>query len=117
MNATQGLAVDDSDPDRLSAALREAFDYRGDVTVTLRDGSVLEGYIYDRRRRPTQAIRILLRDSGERRLIEDHSVQRLEFTGRDTAAGKSFDQWIRRYAEQKLKGERAGIDSEPLDAV
>ncbi len=30
-------------------ALEKAFDYRGDVTLTLRTGEVVEGYIYDRR--------------------------------------------------------------------
>src|SRR5665213_1859274 len=30
-------------------ALEKAFDYRGDVTVTRKDGSTIEGYLYDRR--------------------------------------------------------------------
>ena len=30
-------------------ALEKAFDYRGDVTITLKNGSKLEGYIFDRR--------------------------------------------------------------------
>jgi len=114
MSPTQGVVADDSDPARLAAALREAFDYRGDVTLILRDGSELVGYVFDRRVKPTSAIRVMLRDSGERLLIEDGQVRRLEFSGKDTAAGKTFEQWIRRYAEQKLKGETAGIESEPL---
>jgi hypothetical protein len=31
-------------------ALEKAFDYRGDVTLTLKSGDVVEGYLYDRRR-------------------------------------------------------------------
>ena len=30
-------------------ALEKAFDYRGDVTVTRKDGSTVEGYLFDRR--------------------------------------------------------------------
>lgn len=30
-------------------ALEKAFDYRGDITITRRDGTVVEGYLYDRR--------------------------------------------------------------------
>src|ERR1700761_5150760 len=30
-------------------ALEKAFDYRGDVTITKKDGSTVEGYIFDRR--------------------------------------------------------------------
>ncbi len=30
-------------------ALEKAFDYRGDVTINCKDGSVVEGYIFDRK--------------------------------------------------------------------
>ena len=30
-------------------ALEKAFDYRGDVTITQKDGTKIEGYIFDRR--------------------------------------------------------------------
>ena len=36
-------------------ALEKAFDYRGDITITRRDGSVVEGYLYDRRNGATLA--------------------------------------------------------------
>src|ERR1700687_2637907 len=34
--------------DDLRAALEKAFDYRGDVAITKRDGSKIDGYIFDR---------------------------------------------------------------------
>ena len=34
-------------------ALEKAFDYRGDMTVTRKDGTTVEGYLYDRRSGPT----------------------------------------------------------------
>ncbi len=36
-------------------ALEKAFDYRGDVTITCKDGSVIEGYIFDRKTGSTLA--------------------------------------------------------------
>ena len=33
----------------LRQALESAFDYRGDVTITRKDGSRIEGYVFDRR--------------------------------------------------------------------
>ncbi len=33
----------------IRTALEKAFDYRGDITITLKDGSKVEGYIFDRR--------------------------------------------------------------------
>lgn len=123
---TQGMSFSADDPQRLASALRMAFDYRGDVTLELLDGRTLEGYIYDRRVRPSPAVRILLRegsaagqagntgDRPDRLLVEDREIARLVISGKDTAAGKSFENWIKRYAEQKLRGENAGIESEPL---
>ena len=35
--------------EELRLALEKAFDYRGDVTITRKDGSKVEGYIFDRR--------------------------------------------------------------------
>jgi hypothetical protein len=40
----------------------------------------------------------------------------LAFTGKDTAAGKSFEAWVRKYNEKKAAGEKnIGIEPEPLD--
>src|ERR1700744_6194060 len=36
-------------------ALEKAFDYRGDVTITRKDGTSVEGYLYDRRTGKTLA--------------------------------------------------------------
>ena len=33
-------------------ALEKAFDYRGDVTITRKDGTTVEGYLFDRKSGP-----------------------------------------------------------------
>src|SRR5215467_13758361 len=35
--------------EELRQALEKAFDYRGDITITRKDGSTVEGYLFDRR--------------------------------------------------------------------
>src|ERR1700693_5599822 len=35
--------------DEIHVALEKAFDYRGDVTITRKDGTKIEGYLFDRR--------------------------------------------------------------------
>ncbi len=35
--------------DEVRTALEKAFDYRGDITITKKDGSTTEGYLFDRR--------------------------------------------------------------------
>src|SRR5205823_7292488 len=50
----------------LRQALEKAFDYRGDITLTLKDGSKLEGYCFDRRTGASLAdsfVRLIPKDS------------------------------------------------------
>ena len=100
-------------------ALEKAFDYRGDVTVTLKNGSTVEGYLYDRRSEPTLAaslVRIIPTPKPgqpvERVMVSYADIAALSFSGRDTAAGKSFDAWVKKYWEKKAAGE-TGIQIEP----
>ena len=48
-------------------ALEKAFEYRGDVTITCKDGSVIEGYVYDRRAAATLGDSRGAGAAGERR--------------------------------------------------
>jgi len=99
----------------MRSALEQAFDYRGDVTVTRKDGTRVEGYIFDRRTGPTLAdsvVRLIPQASAEKITIPYSDVAALAFTGRDTAAGKSWEAWVRKYWEKKAAGEK-GIALEP----
>ena len=100
-------------------ALEKAFDYRGDVTITRKDGSKVEGYIFDRRTGKTladSAVRLFPKDSDHKISVPYSEIAALVFTGRDTAAGKSFDAWVKKYWEKKAAGEKnIGIQAEALD--
>ena len=106
--------------DEVREALEKAFDYRGDVTITKKDGAIIEGYIFDRRSGTS------LRDSfiriipakGDRAKVNVvyGDIAALAFTGRDAAAGKSFEAWVKKYWEKKAAGEtNIGIEAEKLD--
>ena len=103
----------------LRAALDQAFDYRGDVTITLRDGTSVEGYVFDRRSGATldtSTVRLIPKDRDEKLSLNFSDIARLAFTGRDTAAGKSWETWVKKYNEKKAAGERnIGIAPEKLD--
>jgi len=111
----------------LRAALEQAFDYRGDVTITRKDGSRVEGYIFDRRSGPTLAesfVRIVPRESPQdssqssrqKISIAYSEVAALAFSGRDMAAGKSWEAWVRNYWEKKAAGEKnIGLEPEKLE--
>jgi hypothetical protein len=100
-------------------ALEKAFDYRGDVTITRKDGSKVEGYIFDRRTGKTlsdSAVRLFPKDTDQKVSIAYSDIAALSFSGRDTAAGKSFEAWVRKYWEKKAAGEKnIGIQAEALD--
>ena len=94
--------------EEIRVALEKAFDYRGDVTITRKDGAKVEGYIFDRRPGRTLAdsvVRMLLKD-GQKIAIPYAEIAALAFTGRDTAAGKSWEAWVRKYWEKKAAGEK-----------
>jgi hypothetical protein len=101
--------------DDLCAALEKAFDYRGDVAITKKDGSKIDGYIFDRVTGTTlenSFVRILPRDSSQRVRISYAEIAALAFSGRDPAAGKSWEAWVRKYWEKKAAGE-AGLSLQP----
>ncbi|HEY2170232.1 MAG TPA: hypothetical protein VGJ30_11450 [Candidatus Angelobacter sp.] len=100
-------------------ALEKAFDYRGDVTITRKDGSKIDGYIFDRRTGKTladSAVRLFPKDADQKISIPYSEIAALAFSGRDTAAGKSFEAWVRKYWEKKAAGEKnIGIQAEALE--
>ena len=99
----------------LRDALEKAFDYRGDVTITRRDGSSVEGYIFDRRMGATlaeSAVRVIPKDSREKITILFSDIAALAFSGRDMAAGKTWEAWVAKYWEKKAAGEK-GISLQP----
>ena len=99
----------------LREVLEKAFDYRGDVTITTKDGKKLEGYIFDRVSGTTLAdsfVRVLPKESNQRLKICYAEIAALAFTGRDPAAGKSWEAWVRKYWEKKSSGE-SGLTLQP----
>ena len=91
----------------LRAALEKAFDYRGDITLTQKDGTKIEGYIFDRVTGATLTssfVRVLPKNGGGRLKIPYSEIAALAFTGRDTAAGKSWEAWVQKYWRKKDAG-------------
>ena len=96
-------------------ALEKAFDYRGDVTVTTKGGNVVEGYLFDRHSGPTleaSYVRIIPMKDTSKVNITYGEIAAVAFTGRDTAAGRTFEAWVKKYWEKKAAGER-NIQIEP----
>jgi hypothetical protein len=100
-------------------ALEKAFDYRGDITITRKDGSKIEGYLFDRRSGSSLAdsfIRIIPSTEKTKVNVAYADIAAIAFSGRDTAAGKTFEAWVAKYWAKKAAGEKnIQIEPEKLD--
>ena len=105
--------------EELHIALEKAFDYRGDVTLTLKDNSKIEGYIFDRtvgKSLNDSFVRVIPKDTNQKLRIAYANIAALSFSGKDTAAGKSWEAWVRKYWEKKASGEGAlSLEPESLE--
>ena len=105
--------------EEIRSALEKAFDYRGDVTITRKDGSKVEGYLFDRRTAATlkdSMVRLCPKNANDKISLSYADIAALAFTGRDTAAGKSWEAWMKKYAQKKAAGEKnIALEPEPLD--
>lgn len=108
--------IEGDDLPRLREAVLRAVDFRGDVTIETRDARVVVGFAFDLRRDADgkESIRVLPSDSHERIAVRLSEIRTLSFSGKDAASGKNWENWVRRYAEKKLAGEAASIESDPL---
>ncbi len=89
------------------------------MTITRKDGSKVEGYIFDRRSGKTladSAVRLIPKDLHQKLAIPYSDIAALVFSGRDMAAGKSWEAWLKNYRERKAAGEKnIGIMPEELE--
>ena len=101
-----------SDAERYEA-IDKAFDYRGDVTLTLVNDQV-EGFIFNRDPKAVPPrIEVFVKGSDEPRIIPYADITAIAFTGKDTADGKSWDAWVnKKETERKAEAERIKAESE-----
>jgi hypothetical protein len=93
----------------LKNALEKAFDYRGDITITLKSGEKIEAYIFNRLTGATLAdsfVQYFTPKSDDKRKLAYDQIARLEFSGKDRAAGKHWEDWVKAYTEKKAAGEK-----------
>ena len=85
--------------DELAHVVEQAFDYRGDVTLLLRDGTVRHGYLFNRRADgPDPYVELLEAGRDDPVAVRYADLRTIHFTGKDTAAGKSYLAWLERKA-------------------
>ena len=84
---TRGFASDAT-----PSSLRAAFEYRGDVTLQLDDGDSVEGYVANL---GDTELDLWKRGQTTTRKIALSEIAHIEFSGRDTADGRSYQTWLK----------------------
>ena len=89
-----------SEADRIEA-IDKAFDYRGDVSITLRNEQI-EGFIFNREPKATPPrIEVFIKGSDQPRIIPYADITAIAFAGKDTADGKSWDAWVNKKSDER----------------
>lgn len=104
----EGWVPEMASDEEVRNALEKAFDYRGDVTITLKSGQKIEAYIFNRQTGASLAeswVQYFVPNASEKRRVSYAEIARLEFTGKDRAAGKHWEDWLKAYNERKAAGE------------
>ena len=114
----RGFSWAEGDPGSLEEMVEIAFDYRGDVTLLLRDEDDLVGYLANRsicRQVPAESwIEVFPATGGPRRRISLVAIRGLILSGKDVASGKSWENWLKKYTERRDALAR-GEDVENID--
>ena len=95
--------------DDVRDALEKAFSYRGDVTITLKSGEQIEAFVFNRHTGATLAeswVQYFAPNVPGKCKVSYTDIARLEFTGKDRAAGKHWEDWVKAYNERKAAGEK-----------
>ncbi len=113
----QGYRWEGDDAKALAAALDAAFEYRGNVTLFSRNAGEIVGYLFNREAEVEEPFVDMFPSAGGRQRIPYREIRGVAFTGKDTAAGKSWDTWLEKYNAKKAaeaRGETVGsIDLVP----
>jgi hypothetical protein len=98
----------------IAEAVELAFDYRGDVTLELKSGESIVGYLFNRQANgPGPCIELFPADNPAPRRILYESIATIAFTGEDTANGKSWETWItKKESERKAEAARVAADAQ-----
>lgn len=97
----------------LAEAVELAFDYRGDVTIALKSGESLVGYLFNRQVSGSESsLELFPSDSSIAQKIRYDQIATIAFTGEDTATGKSWETWIaKKESERRAEVERVAADA------
>jgi hypothetical protein len=100
-----------SDQDRIEG-LDAAFDYRGDLTLRLRDGSTIDGFVFNREpKAKPPVVQLFVKGEDAPRFLPYVDIVGVAFTGKDPADGKSYLAWkAKKHGERQAEAQQIESD-------
>ena len=99
-------------PADLFHAVELAFDYRGDVTLEMKSGESVVGYLFGRRTDEVDPYaELYLDNTSEKCVVRYQDIHAIHFSGKDTAVGKSWEAWINATGTRTRSGRGGAVDS------
>ena len=96
----------------IDEVVEHAFDYRGNTTIALKDGTEIVGYVFNREAMAPAPFIQIFDEAGDGPFrILYSAIANIKFTGKDAAAGNSWKAWMERRERDKV-GKAAGLGSE-----
>lgn len=100
----QGSIFRPTSEKELSEVIDQAFDYRGDVTIELKTGELIVGYVFGRNKTDSRAdVELFPTDQPGQITIQYSEIAAIIFSGKDTAYGQSWESWIQKKKEEGRK--------------
>ena len=94
----EGMVFQPDNDQELFRVVGLAFDYRGDVTILLRSGQQVTGYVFDRHERADYPyLRVFVENHSDPQLVPYAEIEKIVFSGQDTAFGRSWDDWAKKW--------------------
>jgi hypothetical protein len=97
----------------LVEAVEQAFDYRGDVSLELSSGRTVEGYVSNRDVTVAQPfLHMHPKDESDMQIIPYADIKAINFTGKDTTSGKSWEAWVtKKETQRRAEAEQASAEA------
>jgi len=94
----EGSRLQPTNDAELQDALGRACDYRGDVTIHLKTGEQVIGYVFDRQEEASHPfVKVFLANQSDPSIIKCRDIAQVEFSGEDTAFGRSWEDWAQKW--------------------
>jgi hypothetical protein len=94
----EGRHIQPSNEQELHEAVSRAFDFRGDVTIQLKTGDQITGYVFDCHVNvPRPYVKVFLPNVIEPHIVSYRDIAGIRFSGEDTAFGRSWEDWAQKW--------------------